>query len=61
MNANGNLVVDFRINGKHDHYINDIKHTQPHQPKSYATKPKKLIHRKDFEIDRGYVRKENKE
>lgn len=46
MNANGNLVVDFRINGKHDHYINKEKHVQPHQPKNHATKPKKLIHRK---------------
>ena len=46
MNANGNLVIDFRINGKHDHYINNEKHVQPHQPKQYATKPKKLTHRK---------------
>lgn len=44
MNANGNLVIDFRINGKHDHYINNEKHVQPHQPKRYATKPKKLTH-----------------
>lgn len=49
MNANGNLVVDFRINGKHDHYINKEKHVQPHQPKSHATKSKKLIHRKPIE------------
>ena len=46
MNANGNLVVDFRINGEHDHYINKEKHVQPHQPKRYATKKKKLTHRK---------------
>ena len=53
MNANGNLVVDFRINGKHDHYINKEKHVQPHQPKKYATKPKKLTHRKKMfeEVD----------
>ena len=44
MNANRNLVIDFRINGKHNHYINDIKHTQPHQPKRAATKPYKLYH-----------------
>ena len=29
MNANRNLVIDFRINGKHDHYIGDEKRTQP--------------------------------
>lgn len=29
MNANRNLVIDFRINGKHDHYIGEEKHTQP--------------------------------
>ena len=48
MNANGNLVIDFRINGKHDHYINDVKHVQPHQSKAHATKPKKLTHRKKY-------------
>ena len=48
MNANGNLIVDFRINGKHDHYINKEKHVQPHQPKKYATKPKKLTHKKKY-------------
>lgn len=41
MNANGNLVIDFRVNGKHDHYINDEKHVQPHMPKHLATKPKR--------------------
>ena len=31
MNAARNLIVDFRINGKHDHYINrpEDKHVQP--------------------------------
>lgn len=29
MNRNRNLVVDFRINGKHDHFIGAEKHTQP--------------------------------
>lgn len=52
MNRNGNLVVDFRINGKHDHYIGDTKHVQPHQPKQHATKPKKIVHRKkNFETE----------
>lgn len=46
MNATRNLMIDFRINGKHDHFINDPKerHTQPHQPKRAATKPYKLYH-----------------
>lgn len=46
MNANRNLMIDFRINNKHDHFINDPKekHTQPHQPKIAATKPYKLYH-----------------
>ena len=44
MNANRNIIIDFRINGKHDHYINDVKHVQPHQPKRAATKPYKLYH-----------------
>ena len=35
MNANRNLIIDFRINGKHDHYINDQKHIQPHNDKSW--------------------------
>ena len=48
MNANGNLVIDFRVNGKHDHYIGDVKHVQPHQSKAHATKPKKLTHRKKY-------------
>lgn len=30
MNANRNLVVDFRINHQHDHYIGKEKHVQPH-------------------------------
>ena len=44
MNTNRNLVIDFRVNNEHDHYINKKKHTQPHQKKKYATKPKKIIH-----------------
>ena len=48
MNANRNLMIDFRVNRKHDHFINDPKtrNTQPHQPKSAATKPYKLYHRR---------------
>ena len=45
MNANRNLVIDFRVNNEHDHFIGDIKHTQPHQKKKYATKPKKITHK----------------
>lgn len=41
MNANRNLVIDFRVNNEHDHFINKDKHTQPHQKKKYATKPKR--------------------
>ena len=41
MNANRNRVIDFCINRKHDHYINDQKHVQPHNPKRYATKSRK--------------------
>lgn len=41
MNRNRNLVIDFRINQKHDHYINKDKHVQPHRDKDNATKPKK--------------------
>ena len=41
MNANRNLIVDFRINGEHDHYINKDKHIQPHQKRKFATKPNK--------------------
>ena len=37
MNRNHNLIIDFRINGKHDHVINKKKHTQPHQKKRFAT------------------------
>ena len=40
MNANRKLVVDFRVNGKHDHYIGKEKHIQPHNIKKFATKPK---------------------
>lgn len=40
MNAARNLVIDFRINGKHDHFINRTKHVQPHNPKRWATKKK---------------------
>ena len=39
MNRN-DICIDFRINGKHDHYIGQKKHTQPHQRKKFATKPK---------------------
>ena len=49
MNRNRNTIIDFRVNGKHDHYINDEKHVQPHQPKSHATKPWKLTHPKKEE------------
>lgn len=31
MNAARNLVIDFRINGKHDHFIGKDKHVQPHR------------------------------
>lgn len=41
MNANRNLVIDFRINGKHDHYINDKKHTQPHRDKTWRNSQQK--------------------
>ena len=41
MNANRNLIIDFRINGKHDHFVNDKRHVQPHQHKRHATKPNK--------------------
>lgn len=51
MNANRNIIIDFRINGKHDHYIKQIKHVQPHQPKRAATKPYKLYHKKQEEKD----------
>lgn len=45
MNANRNLVIDFRVNNEHDHFIGDKKHVQPHQKKKYATKPKKITHK----------------
>ena len=43
MNKNRNLVIDFRINHEHDHYINEAesRHVQPHQRKKFATKPKR--------------------
>ena len=47
MNANRNLVIDFRVNNEHDHFIGDVKHTQPHQKKKYATKPKKITHNEE--------------
>lgn len=41
MNANRNLVIDFRVNNEHDHFINKDKHVQPHiKNKKRATKPK---------------------
>ena len=45
MNANKNLVVDFRINGVHDHYIGKEKHVQPHNIKKRATKKNTLKNR----------------
>ena len=41
MNANRKLVINFMVNGKHDHFIGDKKHIQPHQKKKYATKSKR--------------------
>lgn len=38
MNRNRNMTIDFRINGKHDHYIKP-KHGMSVQTR--ATKPKK--------------------
>ncbi len=38
MNRNRNLIIEYRINGTHDHYINKDKHTVPHNSKKYATK-----------------------
>ena len=40
MTKSRNLIIDFRINGVHDHFVNDQKHVQPHQKKRYATKKK---------------------
>ena len=53
MNATRNLRIDFRINGKHDHYINDPdkRHVQPHQSRYHATKPKKTFKRIAIESD----------
>lgn len=46
MNANRKLVIDFRINGKHDHFINrkQDRHVQPHMPLDLATQPKSKKH-----------------
>ena len=41
MNANRNLVIDFRVNKEHDHFINKDKNTQPHQRRKFATKLKR--------------------
>lgn len=41
MNAARNLVIDFMINGKHDHYINKDKRVQPHRSRTKATKKKR--------------------
>lgn len=38
MNANRNLIIDFRINEKHDHYIGIDKHVQPHMTNNQAHK-----------------------
>lgn len=43
MNASRNLVIDFRINGRHDHYINKDKNVQPHVRKEKATKKKRRM------------------
>ena len=40
MNANRNLVVDFHINHRHDHYVGKDKHNKDH-----ATKPKRRYHK----------------
>lgn len=40
MNRNRNMKIDFRINGKHDHYI-EPKHGK--SVKRRATKPKKIF------------------
>ncbi|MCR4849785.1 MAG: hypothetical protein K5870_00865 [Lachnospiraceae bacterium] len=42
MNANRNMKIDFRINGKHDHFI-EPKHGRSR--KYRATKPKKRFKR----------------
>lgn len=47
MNAARNLIIDFRINGKHDHYIQKKK--GKHVDSTRATKKKKLFHRKGEE------------
>lgn len=46
MNATRNLVIDFRINNKHDHFVNrkDTRHVQPHMPYDLATQPKTKKH-----------------
>ena len=40
MNANRNIVIDFRVNENHDHFVRKDRKVQPHQIKKYATKPK---------------------
>lgn len=61
MNANRNLIIDFRVNNEHDHYINDKKHVQPHQKKKYATKPKKITHAKAKSLFETVNGKEDKD
>ncbi len=46
MNANRNMKIDFRINGKHDHYI-EPKHGKSR--KFRPTKPKKTFKREEVE------------
>ena len=42
MNANRNLIIDFRVNNRHDHFIGKDKHVQPHiLKKDRATKKKR--------------------
>ena len=43
MNANRNKIINFCINGKHDHFIGDDVHVQPHMPKALATKKRSSI------------------
>lgn len=47
MNAARNLKIDFRINGKHDHYIQ--KTPGKHVDSSHATKRKKTYRRTEEE------------
>lgn len=46
MNKNRNIKIDFRINGKHDHYI-EPKHGKSR--KFRPTKPKKIFRREEDE------------